>query len=263
MTQLPKWEDHVGHNKFEPLTHKNLRPMRPYVRQYLSSLGDKSALRILDFGCGRGDVVGTLCLEGWDAFGVDVVPEYIAIGQAFLESAGFPLEKVSLASTFEPKEMFDVIISEQVIEHIDDLDAAVAFMASVTAPGGRGLHVLPSRWSLIEAHYKIPTAHWWPGVVRRVLLHISVRLGIGSRVFRSYSASDQVAIIDEFAARTFYRSERNIKQAFMEHGFVCDFVTPNRHMVAHRLPACCRFATRPIAWCVRHVLQTAFSVTKK
>lgn len=262
MVQLPKWEDHVGHDKLEPLTRDKLHPIRPFLLEYLQSQGDKTTLRVLDFGCGRGDIVANLSMDGWIAFGVDINPEYIAIGQTYLETEGIPASKLKLVSELTFNERFDVVISEQVIEHISDLDVAVAEMASATATAGCGFHVLPSRWSIFEPHYGIPTAHWWPRVIRRFILQISVRIGVGTASFRSYPAVDQVAIIDEFASRTYYRTERTIEKVFMRHGFACDFVTPNRRMVAKRLPRWCQFASRPLAWCVRHFWQTAFTVRK-
>jgi ubiquinone/menaquinone biosynthesis C-methylase UbiE len=44
-----------------------------------------------------------------------------------------------------PDATFDLIVSEQLFEHVDDLDRAVAELARVTKPGGWGLHLIPVR----------------------------------------------------------------------------------------------------------------------
>jgi len=71
--------------------------------------------------------------------------------------------------------MFDVVISDQVFEHVFDYDLVLGEMRRVLRRGGVGLHIFPSRWRVIEAHVLVPFA----GVVRsRAWLSLWAKLGV-------------------------------------------------------------------------------------
>jgi ubiquinone/menaquinone biosynthesis C-methylase UbiE len=45
---------------------------------------------------------------------------------------------------------FDLVISDQVFEHVQDQVRAFEELMRITKPGGHGLHVIPARYSPIE-----------------------------------------------------------------------------------------------------------------
>jgi len=57
-----------------------------------------------------------------------------------------------------PADTFDLILSHEVLEHVQDDRAAVAEMARVLRPGGRAVIFCPNRWYPFETH-----GHYWRG----------------------------------------------------------------------------------------------------
>ncbi len=57
-----------------------------------------------------------------------------------------------------PTNTFDLILSHEVLEHVEDDRAALAEMARVLRPGGRVVIFCPNRWYPFETH-----GHYWRG----------------------------------------------------------------------------------------------------
>ena len=123
------------------------------------------ASRILDFGCGDGHRVDQLRALGYpNAFGYERL--------RFMDRAHDITERlVSEPFSFRGSEdgnlpfedgLFDLILSDQVFEHV--LDQAHAFREChrVLKPGGVCIHVLPAKWNGIEPHIKVPLGGFKP-----------------------------------------------------------------------------------------------------
>ncbi|MGE5563982.1 MAG: class I SAM-dependent methyltransferase [Bacillota bacterium] len=122
---------------------------------------------ILDLGCGVGRCVGAMLERGHDAWGVDVYEYWDRDRDLYWESEPpeLPAEVTSrlrLASLV-PYELpfadssFDHIVSTQVLEHVDDLDAVFGEIARTLRPGGTSVHIFPSAWAPpIEGHIGVP-----------------------------------------------------------------------------------------------------------
>ena len=77
---LPNFAEHDEDTKNHPIE----TPIVPqaYIRRYLGQQLEHrrrgpETLRIIDIGCGRGDTVAWLCAQGWDAYGIDISPDYV------------------------------------------------------------------------------------------------------------------------------------------------------------------------------------------
>jgi SAM-dependent methyltransferase len=76
---------------------------------------------------------------------------------------------------------FDLVISNQVLEHIEDPRPVLAELGRVLKPGGSMYHHFPSREVLREGHIGIALAHRLrPGRVRTLYTLTLRRLGFGS-----------------------------------------------------------------------------------
>jgi SAM-dependent methyltransferase len=142
---------------------------------------------ILDFGCGAGDTVNALRALGYDnASGYDVIQtrhpsaterEYIKEGTV-----------VNLVLPYED-DTFDLVISNQVFEHVHDQVRVFQELHRITKPGGHGLHIIPARYCPIEGHLLVP----FGGVFQhRWMYKFWALLGIRNRYQHGLSA-DEVA----------------------------------------------------------------------
>lgn len=89
--------------------------------------------RMLDFGCGRGWFTERLAQLG-EAHGIDLSPEGIAAAQARRPDIRYLVANIYDA----PLSLgyFDVVVSQEVIAHVEDQPRYVARAAEVLKPGG-------------------------------------------------------------------------------------------------------------------------------
>lgn len=140
------------------------------IRQYVDLRGK----RILDIGCGMGMYVSRFRQFSDDVYGVDVDPDKVARASEWL-----PNLQVSPAESlpFEAAS-FDVILLNEVIEHVDDDRRTIQEAYRVLAPGGHIVIYAPNRLYPFETHgfffagryfgpCNLPIlANWVPDVVR-------------------------------------------------------------------------------------------------
>jgi SAM-dependent methyltransferase len=188
---------------------------RRYFVEYVKSVAAPGAT-VLDYGCGAGTVVRMLLDEGFDAYGVDI--RWPGADYGDLESD----ELSSRLRYYEEGEsvpfdddMFDVVVSDQVFEHVVPIEAAVREVERVTKPGGVTYHHFPSRSVWREGHIGIPFAHRLPPGRFRLLYATTLRrLGLGiykdERPAREW-AEEKLEWIDRW---TVYRPAREIHAIF-------------------------------------------------
>ncbi len=118
--------------------------------------GEEKFDRVLIDGCGVGMYVKALMPYTHEMFGIDVEPEHLEIAKKTVPEARLELaaaEKLPYADNY-----FDLVLSHEVIEHVQDDRAAAAEMARVLAPGGRAVIFAPNRLYPFETH-----GHYWNG----------------------------------------------------------------------------------------------------
>jgi ubiquinone/menaquinone biosynthesis C-methylase UbiE len=249
---LPKFTNHGQNRKNEPLDSTTYGRAGPVITDFLDRYrGDRATgeVRILDVGCGRGARVSWLCEQGWDAWGVEIIPEYLDSGRPFFDSQGWGSDRLQL---IEPGDgdglpfrdaQFDVVLSDQVIEHVEDLDQFVAGIARVTKSGGVGMHIFPATLRPVEPHLRQPLVHWIPkGRPRRAAISLAVRGGIGVTYFADHGVTAQTDIYAMFSdTETYYRLRRTVARTFQAHGFRTDLRTASlrktQAKLGSRLPA--------------------------
>jgi SAM-dependent methyltransferase len=81
--------------------------------------------RVLEIGCGQGDLTTALAVAGWDVVGIDPqAPQGDLFRRILLEDV-------------EPSEgPFDAIVASQSLHHMRDLDAALDRIVALLRPGG-------------------------------------------------------------------------------------------------------------------------------
>ena len=268
---LPNFAEHDEDIKNHPIETPIAPPAN--FRRYLGRLlEDRSTgpetLRVIDVGCGRGDTVAWLCAQGWDAYGIDISPEYIQRGREYLARKGANPERLQLLNadtTYPfPDSMFDVVLSDQVIEHVADLELFASEVARISAPGACGLHTFPAKWRPIEGHLVSPFVHWLPkGPLRRAAVAACLRIGLAAPYFREFSFRDRVEIFTRFSEEeTFYRSVRSTIATMQRHGLRCEARLASQDKIGMRLPNAPKAALSLLGWLSRHLSSTALQTHK-
>ncbi|MDY7000251.1 MAG: class I SAM-dependent methyltransferase [Thermodesulfobacteriota bacterium] len=134
-------------------------------------LDSKKDVRILDYGCGEGRLVTFLLLDGYDeVYGVDVVPQ--EMNNSFIKNLGinkkffYPYDKKKLP--FD-NEFFDIVISQQVLEHVHNLDDYYSEASRVLKKGGIALLDFPHRLIPFDSHSRKWFIHYFPEFIKKHL----------------------------------------------------------------------------------------------
>lgn len=152
--------------------------------EFCANWAQRHGNRVLDYGCGAGHIVRKFREQGLDGFGCDVFYEGnfertfenraadIAPYVRKIENDVIPFEDAS----------FDAIVSNQVFEHVTDLDRVLREVSRVLKPGGKLLALFPDKTIWREGHCEIPFLHWFPkGSRGRVYYAATLRaLGAGA-----------------------------------------------------------------------------------
>ncbi len=110
--------------------------------------------RVLVDGCGVGLYVRALRQFTPHVFGLDIEPERVADSYAHS-----PLVNVAAGEHLPyPSNHFDLTLSHEVIEHVQDDALALAEMVRVLKKGGRAIIFCPNRLYPFETH-----GHYWRG----------------------------------------------------------------------------------------------------
>ena len=121
--------------------------------------------RVLDLGCGDGQIARALASSGVSVVGVDPTTNQIDVAA---ERAGGPVFAQAGAAVLPFSDgAFDGVIACLVFEHIDDVDAAIGELSRVLRPGGRFTFMLNhpllqtpgSGW--IDDHMVDPPEQYW------------------------------------------------------------------------------------------------------
>jgi SAM-dependent methyltransferase len=99
--------------------------------------------RILDLGCGRGRLTAMLADLG-PATGVDLSGEAIAAARARWPEAQWIAG--DLFAVDLPRGTFDAVVSQEVIEHVEDQARYLDVAADALRPGGFLVLTTPNRW---------------------------------------------------------------------------------------------------------------------
>ena len=136
------------------------RNLRPRVR-YCLELGDLSpGMRVLDVGCGRGEVVLYCARRGIYAVGIDYSEDAISIAKRTKSTHTLDEQKKMRFICDDvsniKEESFDRIFMLDVVEHLHDWKLTQLFQVckKILAPNGQIIiHTLPNRW-LYEITYR-------------------------------------------------------------------------------------------------------------
>jgi SAM-dependent methyltransferase len=203
----------------------------------IKSLPNARTLKILDYGCGQGGMVRLLREEGMDCYGVEVCYEganFDEFRKSDLYRQGILREiPVNGEVPFEDG-FFDIILSNQVFEHIADKRTVLRNLKRVLNDNGFMYHHFPSREVMREGHIGIPFAHWLPkGKFRYAYTAFLRSLGFGYYKQNKSIGEWTRFELDWIDSYCFYEPYKSL-QAMLDQDFV----------IAHREIEYCRFRAR-------------------
>jgi SAM-dependent methyltransferase len=204
------------------------------LKQFAALKGKStSRIKVLDWGCGRGRFVLRLRELGFDAYGVDIDPEPVKNGLPLFATKGYTNEPLSVidknGQTIYEDGFFDFVMTDNVLEHVSDLNKVMAEINRLTSKDGGGYHIFPAQRQFVEGHLFMPFIHWLPeGRFRKDVIRSFVRMGkephwaevegldleTKTRVYYDYS-TDHI----------FYRPYKVIRDQFKQFGFKVKFLS--------------------------------------
>jgi 2-polyprenyl-3-methyl-5-hydroxy-6-metoxy-1,4-benzoquinol methylase len=110
-------------------------------------LADQPLMRILNVGCGSGDLSIRLAQLGHDVRGIDVEPAYVRLAEDNAKrttTRGRCSFAVCSIEDYQSETRFDCLVSTDVLEHIADDRCAFVKMVDLLYPGGLLLITVPA-----------------------------------------------------------------------------------------------------------------------
>jgi SAM-dependent methyltransferase len=172
---------------------------------------------ILDFGCGSGKYVQELREHGYQAFGCDIsmkTEEYVDTESMIMNGIIRSIDMENYVLPFEDN-TFDLIISDQVFEHVQNYSETISEISRILKPQGFCLHIFPSRYITFEPHVFIPfssviQSYWW--------VYLWVLLGIRNEWEDSKSLKDRSKKYYNYLKdKTNYLTRKQLTKEFKKH----------------------------------------------
>jgi SAM-dependent methyltransferase len=216
---------------------------------------------ILDYGCGRGEIVSLLRKKGASAYGCDVY--YDAAKRAPPDEIKQYVRPMRGHQIDFPDAFFDVVVNNQVIEHVPDLNLALGEISRVLKPGGLVLSLFPHKGVWREGHCGIPFLHWFPKGTRGRIHYARILRSIGLGATHPIPGTNAMQWSERFCeyldSWTHYRTYTEIQSAFHRsfgelHHIESDWLDARLGGRIKTLPAPIKtFAARKLAglafWC--------------
>ena len=198
----------------------------PRFRKALQLAGDLSGKRVLDIGCGRGELVLQSAMRGADAWGIDYAPVAVEISSGATARADAAARERTHIEQMDVKAMqfddasFDVVFMMDVVEHLYPHELARAFdeIARVMRPGGLlVLHTSPNK---VFEEKVYPN---WSRHVNRVALDLSKRFNFEDKfLFNEFMLPDKREFPRNRWERAMHINEQTmggLRRQLRQHGF--------------------------------------------
>ena len=227
-------------SKHDVLTIEELEVFKPttktihFIDNFLKfSKKSKKDIKILDWGCSRGLEVFWLKRNGYESvYGVDIDMEPIKNGLILadeLDMNGNILSQlIDGEKTKFPDNYFDIVFSNQVLEHVKDIDKVAAEIYRITKPKGVGCHIFPGFLYPNEGHLHMPFVHWLPKNFSRyslIILYVFLRREPFWPELKDQSIMQRAKVYYSYSInKTYYRSPWELNNIFKNVLFNIDHV---------------------------------------
>ena len=225
-----------------------LRPNNRYLLEWMRREAHPG-FRAMDYGCGDGALVFTAREEGIDAYGAETYydgarPEDLALVKRFDPQTQSVRQIVEGRLPFEDG-FLDLIVANQVFEHIHDLAFTARELHRVMRPGARLISLFPTRQVIREGHLAVPLIHRFPtGRLRRRYYQIARK--VLPRAARVNWGEGEAGVDKAFwflDNHTCYRSLKQVRAIFEPIFAEVRFIEPD--WLLYRLPKLAKFKPLP------------------
>lgn len=135
------------------------------IKKILSQERLKKTKSLLDIGTGGGFIASSFSQDGIKVSSVDVVDYRV-------EKSGYTFKVVTSELLPFSDNSFDVVISNQVIEHVADASLHLQEMKRVLKQDGIIYLASPNKFWLTNPHYKLPFISWLPRPLSALYLRV-------------------------------------------------------------------------------------------
>lgn len=248
-----------------------------HIEEHRQRLGIPAAeFKICDWGCGRGRSVLRLRELGYAAYGADINSNLIENAREFYAVSGYdsqellrPIEEDG--RTDYPDQHFHFIFSEQVFEHVENLEEVAAELARISRPDAASHHTYPPHKGFVEVHLRMPFVHWFPkNKLRKGYIMLMMLFGLEPDfdTTRGKGFMERAEIYYRGNIDTsFYRHYRTVRRCLERHGFEVEFIA-NRHKKLRRIPCFELMSTTPVVrsfidWFLLSFIGVVLATTRK
>jgi len=119
------------------------------LEEAISFAGEMAGRRVLDLGCGRGEMVRHGAAHGAAIVGVDYSPDALDLAKQIMPGQGALLVCADATKLPFADRSFDLVVALDLVEHLlpHELEAMYAEAYRVMAPGGLlVVHTMPNLW---------------------------------------------------------------------------------------------------------------------
>jgi len=127
-------------------------------KNYILDLTDTSDKKILDVGCGSGELALGLAKRGNHVFGIDISSKMLELCRQLLEKNNLShrafFQTMEAGSLVFPDECFDIIICSGVVQYIDDEDTFFNEIRRILMPDGFLILTVPNLLNISALCYE-------------------------------------------------------------------------------------------------------------
>ena len=136
-----------------------------FCAQWIAKHIKDNKVKVLDYGCGSGEIVKNLKDLSIDAYGCDIYyggsKAEDKVDKIFLTN-GIIKNMEDINKIPFQTNSFDIVVSNMVLEHVEDLDSTLKEFKRVLNSDGIVLSLFPDKGVWKEGHCGVWFLHWFP-----------------------------------------------------------------------------------------------------